>query len=42
MLARSGRLPDDPGWAYELKLDGFRAIVRAGDGSRREAGAAGT
>ena len=31
MLSRSGPLPLEPGWAYELKLDGFRAIVRAGD-----------
>jgi len=31
MLARSGPLPLEPGWAYELKLDGFRALVRAGE-----------
>jgi len=31
MLARSGLLPLEPGWVYELKLDRFRAIVRAGD-----------
>jgi len=31
MLSRSGSLPREPGWTYELKLDGFRAIVRAGD-----------
>jgi bifunctional non-homologous end joining protein LigD len=27
MLARSGRLPIGGGWAYEVKWDGFRAIV---------------
>src|SRR5438093_213745 len=32
MLARSGPLPAEPGWAYELKWDGFRAIVRTGEG----------
>src|SRR5581483_2862753 len=31
MLSRSGPLPLEPGWAYELKLDGFRALVRGGD-----------
>src|SRR5689334_23268216 len=31
MLARSGPLPTRPGWAFEPKLDGFRAIVRSGD-----------
>jgi len=31
MLSRSGPLPLGAGWAYELKLDGFRAIVRSGD-----------
>ena len=30
MLARSGRLTTECGWAYELKWDGFRAIVRCG------------
>jgi bifunctional non-homologous end joining protein LigD len=30
MLARSGRLPDAAGYAFELKWDGFRAIVRCG------------
>jgi bifunctional non-homologous end joining protein LigD len=30
MLARSGRLPTESGWAFELKWDGFRAIVRTG------------
>src|SRR5690242_1711583 len=32
MLARSGPLPSRPGWAVEPKWDGFRAIVRCGDG----------
>ena len=27
MLAKSGPLPDGPEWRFELKLDGFRAIV---------------
>jgi ATP-dependent DNA ligase len=30
MLARSGPLPTEAGWSYELKWDGFRAIVRSG------------
>jgi hypothetical protein len=30
MLARSGPLPKARGWSYELKWDGFRAIVRCG------------
>jgi len=34
MLARSGELPTDDAWAYELKLDGFRAIVSTVDGLR--------
>jgi ATP-dependent DNA ligase len=34
MLARSGELPTGDGWAYELKLDGFRAIVSTVDGLR--------
>jgi|ERR671925_223687 hypothetical protein len=28
MLARSGRLPARSGYAFEVKWDGFRAIVR--------------
>jgi bifunctional non-homologous end joining protein LigD len=32
MLARSGVLPTRPGWSFEPKWDGFRAIVRTGDG----------
>jgi bifunctional non-homologous end joining protein LigD len=31
MLARSGPLPTRPGWAFEPKWDGFRAIVRSGE-----------
>src|SRR5690348_15003593 len=27
MLATPGDLPDGPGWAYELKWDGIRALV---------------
>src|SRR5690348_13827745 len=34
MLARSGRLPTDSGYAFELKWDGFRALVRTGDDFR--------
>jgi bifunctional non-homologous end joining protein LigD len=34
MLARSGELPTGNGWAYELKWDGFRAIVSTQDGLR--------
>jgi ATP-dependent DNA ligase len=30
MLARSGRLPLESGCTYELKWDGFRALVRSG------------
>jgi hypothetical protein len=30
MLARPGTLPTGAGWSYELKWDGFRAIVRRG------------
>jgi bifunctional non-homologous end joining protein LigD len=30
MLARCGRLPADPGYVFELKWDGFRALVRCG------------
>jgi bifunctional non-homologous end joining protein LigD len=31
MLARPGQLPTRPGWSFEPKWDGFRAIVRTGD-----------
>jgi bifunctional non-homologous end joining protein LigD len=34
MLARSGPLPSGSGWSYELKWDGFRAIVSTEDGLR--------
>ena len=34
MLAKSGPLPDGPGWRFELKLDGFRAIVSTTGGLR--------
>jgi bifunctional non-homologous end joining protein LigD len=27
MVSRTGRLPRGPGWSYEVKWDGFRAIV---------------
>jgi bifunctional non-homologous end joining protein LigD len=32
MLARPGSLPSGPGWSFELKWDGFRAIVSTEDG----------
>jgi bifunctional non-homologous end joining protein LigD len=34
MLARSGRLPSESGYAFELKWDGFRALARTGDDFR--------
>jgi ATP-dependent DNA ligase len=34
MLARSAPLPTGVGWSYELKWDGFRAIVSTEDGLR--------
>src|SRR5689334_15186672 len=34
MLARSGVLPREPNCAFELKWDGFRALVRTGDDFR--------
>jgi ATP-dependent DNA ligase len=27
MLSRAGRLPSAPGWSFEPKYDGFRALV---------------
>ena len=30
MMATPGKLPDGPGWAYEVKWDGFRAIHSQG------------
>jgi bifunctional non-homologous end joining protein LigD len=35
MLAASGRLPTGPGWAFEFKYDGVRAITYAQDGEVR-------
>jgi bifunctional non-homologous end joining protein LigD len=37
MLARTGDLPpdDDSSWAYEIKWDGIRAIVRSEPGTLR-------
>jgi bifunctional non-homologous end joining protein LigD len=32
MLSRSGDLPTRPGWSFEPKWDGFRAILRTGEG----------
>ena len=32
LLIKADRLPDDPGWTYELKLDGYRAIAFKRDG----------
>src|SRR3954471_24856984 len=34
MLARPGPLPSRGRWAYEVKWDGFRALIRAGDDFR--------
>jgi ATP-dependent DNA ligase len=31
MLAKSAPLPTGRDWAFEPKLDGFRAIIRNGD-----------
>jgi ATP-dependent DNA ligase len=31
MLLRPGGIPTDPGWAFEVKYDGFRAIIATGD-----------
>ena len=41
MLARPGELPTGNGWAYELKWDGFRAIISTENRLRVAAGAAG-
>ena len=32
MLLRAGAIPTGDGWAFELKYDGFRAIVSTEDG----------
>jgi hypothetical protein len=34
MLSRPGPLPSGSGWSYEVKWDGFRAIVSTEDGFR--------
>jgi bifunctional non-homologous end joining protein LigD len=34
MLSRPGPLPAGPGWSFELRWDGFRAIVSTEDGLR--------
>ena len=34
MLARPGPLPTGPAWSFELKWDGFRALVSTEDGLR--------
>jgi hypothetical protein len=34
MLLRPGGIPSGYGWAFEIKLDGFRAIVSTEDGLR--------
>jgi hypothetical protein len=31
MLLRPGAIPTGDGWTFELKYDGFRAIVATGD-----------
>jgi bifunctional non-homologous end joining protein LigD len=35
MLATTGALPEGPGWAYELKWDGVRALAVCGPGPAR-------
>src|SRR5262249_14984769 len=35
MLASPGPLPDGPGWAFELKWDGIRAIAVVEEGQTR-------
>jgi bifunctional non-homologous end joining protein LigD len=35
MLATLGELPTRPGWAFELKWDGVRAVTYVADGSVR-------
>jgi ATP-dependent DNA ligase len=34
MLLRTGPIPSGEGWVFELKWDGFRAIVSTEDGLR--------
>ena len=42
MLLRPEPIPTGEGWAFELKWDGFRAIVSTEDGLRVRSRAAGT
>lgn len=35
MLLRTGPLPVGPGWLYEVKWDGFRALVSTAGGALR-------
>ena len=37
LLLKADRLPNDPEWTYELKLDGYRAIAFKRDGEVRYA-----
>jgi ATP-dependent DNA ligase len=39
MLSRTGSLPIGPKWSFEVKWDGFRAIVSTEDGLRVWSGA---
>jgi bifunctional non-homologous end joining protein LigD len=34
MLSRPGPLPKGPGWSFEVKWDGFRALISTVDGFR--------
>jgi bifunctional non-homologous end joining protein LigD len=34
MLSRSGQIPNGAGWSFEVKWDGFRALVSTGNGLR--------
>jgi bifunctional non-homologous end joining protein LigD len=38
MLSRPGPLPSGSGWSFELKWDGFRALVSTEDGLRVRSG----
>jgi ATP-dependent DNA ligase len=42
MLLRPGGIPSGDGWAFEVKYDGFRAIVSTEDSLRVVAVADGT
>jgi bifunctional non-homologous end joining protein LigD len=35
MLAAAGAMPADPGWAFEFKYDGVRAVTYVSDGQVR-------